>query len=53
MSPHGDERAVRAALEARLAMGFGELLVQPIGAGADPASAAERAVRLAGAIATG
>jgi hypothetical protein len=45
---HGSEAAVAERLRGLLAMGVGELLVTPVGAGPDPGAAVERAWRLVG-----
>lgn len=42
----GSETSIAARLRSLLAMGAGELMVSPVGAGADPAASVERTLRL-------
>ena len=46
----GTETAVADRLRSLLAMGAGELIVSPVGAGADPAAAVDRTLRLIGSL---
>jgi alkanesulfonate monooxygenase SsuD/methylene tetrahydromethanopterin reductase-like flavin-dependent oxidoreductase (luciferase family) len=49
----GSETAVAERLRGLLALGVGELMVTPVGAGADPGAVVERTLRLLGELGAG